>query len=184
MLKNRFIILFLLIIMLILSYYFAFKQPLKKTNLTITKQQTIKKDKVKFSNTKLVSLDNKGQKNFSLTAKNLALQNNNKLIYKKVVGTFFSKGKESFTFKCDNAIYNLQTKDINLSGNIFLNSKLNKVSLKAKNIFYFKNKNKLFSPQRITFVKEKINISANSFRADLSLKKIQFIGDTQTEIIF
>lgn len=183
--KNRFIISSLLIMMLILSYYLAFKQPLKKTNMAINKiTQSIKKDKVNFSDTKLVSIDNKGQKIFSLASENLSLQNDNKVSYKNVAGIFFNKNKESFTFKCDNAIYNLQTKDINLTGNIFLSSKLNQSNLKAKNIFYFKNKNKLFSKQRITFTKEKLNISANSFIADLSLKKIQFIGDTQSEIIF
>lgn len=176
----------LLLMMLVLSYYLAFKQAVKKndSNNTVTKTKIMQKDKVNFSNTKLISLDNKGHKIFSLTSAKLSLQNDKKVNYKNVIGIFFDKNKESFSFKCDNAIYNLQSKDINLTGNIFLDSKINKSRLKAKNIFYFKNKNKLFSKQKIIFTKEKINISANSFIADLSLKKIQFIGDTRSEIIF
>lgn len=169
-----------LLVILAICYF-----TLESNNLAAKKTENSKKTSVEenlpemeFHQTKLSEVVDE-KVTWELNSQTVIMdQGKNKVIFQKSQGVFYEQGQKALTLQGDKGYFDLDTKNINLEGNVLVVS--NKAEkIQAQKIQWVAARQKIQGQGQVIFVRGNTKVLGDRFEADLNLENVQITGNVR-----
>lgn len=136
---------------------------------------------MEFSGTKLSEVVDE-KVNWELNSQSIVMdREKNEIKFEKSKGVFFQEGKKALTLQGEKGFFDLESKDINLEGNVQAISDQGE-KLQAQKIKWISSKQKIAGSGQVVFIRGNTKVSGDHFETDLGLENIQITGNVRVLI--